>query len=76
MAKKDNLNRGSNVETYRKRIGKQEYQRNKVAVKSVKDAADAKQSAIGIQEVLLVLLAIFVLLASIYLMFFLSFTKE
>ncbi|XP_002126386.2 triple QxxK/R motif-containing protein [Ciona intestinalis] len=76
MAKKDNLNRGSNVETYRKRIGKQEYQRNKVAVKSVKDTADAKQSAIGIQEVLLVLLAIFVLLASLYLMFFLSLTKE
>ncbi|CAK8695744.1 unnamed protein product [Clavelina lepadiformis] len=74
MARKD-VNKGSNIDIYRKKIGKQEYRRNKGVVKSIKDTSDAKQSAIGVKEILLVMVAIFVLLATIYLMVFLSFEK-
>ncbi|XP_076809165.1 triple QxxK/R motif-containing protein-like [Clavelina lepadiformis] len=74
MARKD-VNKGSNIDIYRKKIGKQEYRRNKGVVKSIKDTSDAKQSAIGVKEILLVMVAIFVLLATIYLMVFLLFEK-
>ena len=76
MGKKDNLNRGSDIEKYRKRIGKQEFKRNKVHVKEMKHTSQARRSALSIQDVALILFAIFVLLSTVYLFFYFSFMND
>jgi len=76
MGKNDNMNRGSDIEKYRKRIGKQEYKRNKTHVKEIKHKSQARRSATSIQDIALVLFAIFVLLVAVYLFFYFSFMGD
>lgn len=70
------MNRGSQVDKYRKRIGKQDAKKTRTLSQSIKNSSDARQSAIGIKEICLYCLALFVLLASVYLVFYVTFGME
>lgn len=71
MGKKDaSANRGTPVEQYRKDIGKHDYKKSKKEVKSMKDKADMKSSALGITEIIMILAALFALVVGIYMFLF------
>ncbi|XP_041376294.1 triple QxxK/R motif-containing protein-like [Gigantopelta aegis] len=76
MGKKDatsNVNTGTHVppvEQYRKHIGKQDYKKSKKDTKAQKRHADQKQSVLGIQEVILIVGAMFGLVAGVYLLMY------
>jgi len=65
MGKKDAINRGSQIDKYRKRIGKHDVTKHRTLTKSIKDTANTKKSAVGITEVFLICGAIFVGLAAV-----------
>ncbi|XP_062606979.1 triple QxxK/R motif-containing protein-like [Saccostrea cucullata] len=71
MGKKDaSANRGTPVEKYRKDIGKQDYKKSKKEVKMMKNKADMKSSALGIKEVVMIVAALFTLVAGVYMFLF------
>jgi len=74
MGKKDAMNRGSQIDKYRKRIGKHDVRKNKTLTKSIKDTANTRKSAVGITEVFLICAAIFIGLAAVNLFAYMYFS--
>ena len=71
MGKKDSTGlKAAPVDQYRKQIGKQDYKKSKKEVKSQKQRAEKKNSAIGIQEVVLILISFLSLMAAVYMFLF------
>ncbi|VDI60838.1 Hypothetical predicted protein [Mytilus galloprovincialis] len=67
MGKKDAAGvRAGPVDQYRKQIGKQDYKKSKKELKSQKQRAEKKNSAIGVKEVILVLLAFLAVMVAVY----------
>ncbi|KAM3928030.1 triple QxxK/R motif-containing protein [Leptodactylus fuscus] len=72
MGRKDASATKAPVDQYRKQIGRQDYKKNKPVLKATRLKAEAKKTAIGIKEVLLVAVAILVLLLAFYALFYLN----
>ncbi|KAE8599235.1 hypothetical protein XENTR_v10017110 [Xenopus tropicalis] len=75
MGKKDASTSRIPVDQYRKQIGRQDYKKNKPVLKATRLKAEAKKTAIGIKEVILITIAILVFLFAFYAFFFLNWTK-
>lgn len=76
MGRKELGNRGPVLDTYRKRIGKQDYKKSKDAVKDLKAAAEARKSSTGLKDIVLVAIAFSAVLAFLYVVFYMSLTTE
>ncbi|XP_028819002.1 triple QxxK/R motif-containing protein [Denticeps clupeoides] len=76
MGKKDASTARLPVDQYRKQIGKQDYKKTKVALKLNRLKAEAKRSAPGIRETILVILAVLLFLLCIYAFFYLNLSTE
>ncbi|XP_044150270.1 triple QxxK/R motif-containing protein [Bufo gargarizans] len=75
MGRKDASATKVPVDQYRKQIGRQDYKKNKPVLKATRLKAEAKKTAFGIKEVLLITVAILVLLLAFYALFYLNFTS-
>ncbi|XP_062384834.1 triple QxxK/R motif-containing protein [Sardina pilchardus] len=76
MGKKDASTAKLPVDQYRKQIGKQDYKKTKVSLKATRLKAEAKRSAPGVRDVLLVVVAILVFLLCVYAFFYLNLSTE
>ncbi|KAG5264523.1 hypothetical protein AALO_G00255180 [Alosa alosa] len=76
MGKKDASTAKLPVDQYRKQIGKQDYKKTKVALKATRLKAEAKKSAPGVRDILLVVVAILVFLLCVYAFFYLNLSTE
>ncbi|XP_069477449.1 triple QxxK/R motif-containing protein [Ambystoma mexicanum] len=76
MGRKDTSTSRAPIEQYRKQIGKQDYKKSKPALRATRLKAEAKQTAIGIKEVALALLAILLILVVAYSIFYFNMTNE
>ncbi|MBN3308444.1 TRIQK protein, partial [Amia calva] len=56
--------------------GKQDYKKTKSALKASRLKAEAKKSALGIRDIVLILMAVLVFLVSVYAFFYLKLTTE
>ncbi|XP_063780168.1 triple QxxK/R motif-containing protein [Pseudophryne corroboree] len=75
MGRKDASTMRAPVDQYRKQIGRQDYKKNKPVLRATRLKAEAKKAAIGIKEVLLVVVAILVLLLACYAFFYLNMSQ-
>ncbi|KAL6456858.1 hypothetical protein MHYP_G00338210 [Metynnis hypsauchen] len=76
MGKKDANAARLPVDQYRKQIGKQDYKKTKPALRATRLKAEAKRSAPGIRDTILVLLAVLVFLLGVYAFFYLNLSTE
>ncbi|XP_039593034.1 triple QxxK/R motif-containing protein [Polypterus senegalus] len=76
MGRKDANNSRLPIEQYRKQIGKQDYKKTKSVLKETKIKAEAKRSAPGIRDTVLILVAVLILLFVVYSFFYLNLAKE
>ncbi|XP_066547170.1 triple QxxK/R motif-containing protein [Amia ocellicauda] len=76
MGRKDATAARLPVDQYRKQIGKQDYKKTKSALKASRLKAEAKKSALGIRDIVLILMAVLVFLVSVYAFFYLKLTTE
>ncbi|TSK28199.1 Triple QxxK/R motif-containing protein [Bagarius yarrelli] len=76
MAKKDASTAKLPVDQYRKQIGKQDYKKTKPALRAARLKAEAKRSAPGIRDTILVILAVLVFLLGVYAFFYLNLSTE
>ncbi|XP_030644811.1 triple QxxK/R motif-containing protein [Chanos chanos] len=76
MGKKDACAARLPVDQYRKQIGKQDYKKTKQALKETRLKAEAKRSAPGIRDVVLVVVAVLIFLLGIYAFFYLNLSTE
>ncbi|XP_060721671.1 triple QxxK/R motif-containing protein [Tachysurus vachellii] len=76
MAKKDASTTKLPVDQYRKQIGKQDYKKTKPALRATRLKAEAKKSAPGIRDIILVIMALLVLLLGVYAFFYLNLSTE
>ncbi|KAJ8402979.1 hypothetical protein AAFF_G00358950 [Aldrovandia affinis] len=76
MGKKDACAARLPVEQYRKQIGKQDYKKTKSALRATRLKAEAKRSAPGIRDIVLIIVAILVFLLSVYAFFYLNLSTE
>ncbi|MEE6463581.1 hypothetical protein FKM82_005959 [Ascaphus truei] len=74
MGRKDASASRIPVEQYRKQIGRQDYKKNKPVLRATRLKAEAKKTAIGIKEVVLVIIALLVFLLAFYTFFYLNMT--
>ncbi|KAG7325766.1 hypothetical protein KOW79_010691 [Hemibagrus wyckioides] len=76
MAKKDASTAKLPVDQYRKQIGKQDYKKTKPALRATRLKAEAKKSAPGIRDTILVIMALLVFLLGVYAFFYLNLSSE
>ncbi|XP_016359752.1 triple QxxK/R motif-containing protein-like [Sinocyclocheilus anshuiensis] len=76
MGKKDASSVKLPVDQYRKQIGKQDYKKPKPALRATRLKAEAKRSAPGIRDTILVIVAVLVFLLVIYAFFCLNLSTE
>ncbi|MCI4395442.1 hypothetical protein PDJAM_G00178680 [Pangasius djambal] len=76
MAKKDASTAKLPVDQYRKQIGKQDYKKTKPALRATRLKAEAKRSAPGIRDTILVIMAVLVFLLGVYAFFYLNLSTE
>ncbi|XP_065148795.1 triple QxxK/R motif-containing protein [Paramisgurnus dabryanus] len=76
MGKKDASAVKLPVDQYRKQIGKQDYKKTKPALRATRLKAEAKRSAPGIRDIILVIVAVLVFLLGIYAFFYLNLSTE
>ncbi|XP_072530889.1 triple QxxK/R motif-containing protein [Salminus brasiliensis] len=76
MGKKDASAARLPVDQYRKQIGKQDYKKTKPALRATRLKAEAKKSAPGIRDTILVILAVLVFLLGVYAFFYLNLSTE
>ncbi|XP_066531109.1 triple QxxK/R motif-containing protein [Hoplias malabaricus] len=76
MGKKDASAARLPVDQYRKQIGKQDYKKTKPALRATRLKAEAKRSAPGIRDTILVVLAVLVFLLGVYAFFYLNLSTE
>ncbi|XP_060760037.1 triple QxxK/R motif-containing protein [Neoarius graeffei] len=76
MGKKDASTAKLPVDQYRKQIGKQDYKKTKPALRATRLKAEAKKSAPGIRDTILVLMAVLVFLLGVYAFFYLNLSTE
>ncbi|KAG7458128.1 hypothetical protein MATL_G00234880 [Megalops atlanticus] len=76
MGKKDACAARLPVDQYRKQIGKQDYKKTKSALRATRLKAEAKRSAPGIRDTILVIIAILIFLLSVYAFFYLNLSTE
>ncbi|KAM9434811.1 triple QxxK/R motif-containing protein [Clarias gariepinus] len=76
MAKKDANTAKLPVDQYRKQIGKQDYKKTKPALRATRLKAEAKRSAPGIRDTILVIMAVLVFLLGVYAFFYLNLSTE
>ncbi|XP_016296177.1 triple QxxK/R motif-containing protein [Sinocyclocheilus anshuiensis] len=76
MGKKDASSVKLPVDQYRKQIGKQDYKKTKPALRATRLKAEAKRSAPGIRDTILVIVAVLVFLLGIYAFFYLNLSTE
>ncbi|KAL7830264.1 hypothetical protein SRHO_G00313910 [Serrasalmus rhombeus] len=76
MGKKDANAARLPVDQYRKQIGKQDYKKTKPALRATRLKAEAKRSAPGIRDTILVILAVLVFLLGVYAFFYLNLSTE
>ncbi|XP_055076240.1 triple QxxK/R motif-containing protein [Misgurnus anguillicaudatus] len=76
MGKKDASSVNLPVDQYRKQIGKQDYKKTKPALRATRLKAEAKRSAPGIRDIILVIVAVLVFLLGIYAFFYLNLSTE
>lgn len=76
MGKKDANSVKLPVDQYRKQIGKQDYKKTKPALRATRLKAEAKRSAPGIRDIVLVIVAVLVFLLGIYAFFYLNLSTE
>ncbi|KAG9279691.1 triple QxxK/R motif-containing protein [Astyanax mexicanus] len=76
MGKKDASAARLPVDQYRKQIGKQDYKKTKPALRATRLKAEAKKSAPGIRDTILVVLAVLVFLLCVYAFFYLNLSTE
>ncbi|XP_053873950.1 triple QxxK/R motif-containing protein isoform X1 [Malaclemys terrapin pileata] len=76
MGRKDASAARIPVEQYRKQIGKQDYKKSRPVLRATRLKAEAKKTALGINEVALVLAAILVFLLAFYAFFYLNLSSE
>ncbi|KAL7829420.1 triple QxxK/R motif-containing protein [Colossoma macropomum] len=76
MGKKDASAARLPVDQYRKQIGKQDYKKTKPALRATRLKAEAKRSAPGIRDTILVILAVLVFLLGVYAFFYLNLSTE
>ncbi|KAI5087188.1 triple QxxK/R motif-containing protein [Silurus meridionalis] len=76
MAKKDASTAKLPVDQYRKQIGKQDYKKTKPALRATRLKAEAKRSAPGIKDIILVIAAVLVFLLGVYAFFYLNLSTE
>ncbi|KAM4688878.1 triple QxxK/R motif-containing protein [Discoglossus pictus] len=74
MGRKDASASKLPVDQYRKQIGRQDYKKNKPILRATRLKAEAKKAAIGIKEVVLIVLAILAFLLAFYVFFYLNLT--
>ncbi|XP_016370449.1 triple QxxK/R motif-containing protein [Sinocyclocheilus rhinocerous] len=76
MGKKDASSVKLPVDQYRKQIGKQDYKKTKPVLRATRLKAEAKRSAPGIRDTILVIVAVLVFLLGIYAFFYLNLSTE
>ncbi|XP_026989700.2 triple QxxK/R motif-containing protein isoform X2 [Tachysurus fulvidraco] len=76
MAKRDASTTKLPVDQYRKQIGKQDYKKTKPALRATRLKAEAKKSAPGIRDIILVIMALLVFLLGVYAFFYLNLSTE
>ncbi|KAK2887061.1 hypothetical protein ABG768_011718 [Culter alburnus] len=76
MGKKDASSVKLPVDQYRKQIGKQDYKKTKPALRATRLKAEAKRSAPGIRDIILVIVAVLVFLLGVYAFFYLNLSTE
>ncbi|XP_026144735.1 triple QxxK/R motif-containing protein isoform X2 [Carassius auratus] len=76
MGKKDASSVKLPVDQYRKQIGKQDYKKTKPALRATRLKAEAKRSAPGIRDIILVFVAVLVFLLVVYAFFYLNLSTE
>ncbi|XP_051526240.1 triple QxxK/R motif-containing protein [Xyrauchen texanus] len=76
MGKKDASSVKQPVDQYRKQIGKQDYKKTKPALRATRLKAEAKRSAPGIRDIILVVVAVLVFLLGVYAFFYLNLSTE
>ncbi|KAG6933659.1 triple QxxK/R motif containing, partial [Chelydra serpentina] len=76
MGRKDASAARIPVEQYRKQIGKQDYKKSRPVLRATRLKAEAKKTALGIKEVVLVLAAILVFLLAFYTFFYLNLSNK
>ncbi|KAM9307853.1 triple QxxK/R motif-containing protein [Gastrophryne carolinensis] len=75
MGRKDASATRIPVDQYRKQIGRQDYKKNKPVLKATRLKAEAKKTAIGIKEVILLVVAILIFLVAFYAFFYHKLTQ-
>ncbi|XP_029920156.1 triple QxxK/R motif-containing protein [Myripristis murdjan] len=76
MGKKDASATKLPVDQYRKQIGKQDYKKTKSALKATRLQAEAKKSATGLKDGILVIAAILFFVLCVYAFFYLNLSTE
>ncbi|XP_052441016.1 triple QxxK/R motif-containing protein isoform X2 [Carassius gibelio] len=76
MGKKDASSVKLPVDQYRKQIGKQDYKKTKPVLRATRLKAEAKRSAPGIRDIILVFVAVLVFLLVVYAFFYLNLSTE
>ncbi|XP_062866430.1 triple QxxK/R motif-containing protein [Trichomycterus rosablanca] len=76
MGKKDASTARLPVDQYRKQIGKQDYKKTKPVLQATRLKAEAKRSAPGIRDIILVIVAVLVFLLCVYAFFYLNLSTE
>ncbi|KAF4100328.1 triple QxxK/R motif-containing protein [Onychostoma macrolepis] len=76
MGKKDASSVKLPVDQYRKQIGKQDYKKTKPALRATRLKAEAKRSAPGIRDTILVIVAVLLFLLGVYAFFYLNLSTE
>ncbi|XP_043074119.1 triple QxxK/R motif-containing protein [Puntigrus tetrazona] len=76
MGKKDASSVKLPVDQYRKQIGKQDYKKTKPALRATRLKAEAKRSAPGIRDTILIVVAVLVFLLGVYAFFYLNLSTE
>ncbi|XP_078253320.1 triple QxxK/R motif-containing protein [Rhinoraja longicauda] len=76
MGRKDASASKTPIDHYRKQIGKQDYKKTKSVLKATRLKAEAKKTAPGIKDVILIVVAILILLVAVYGFFYLKFNTD
>ncbi|XP_076864678.1 triple QxxK/R motif-containing protein [Brachyhypopomus gauderio] len=76
MGKKEANTARLPVDQYRKQIGKQDYKKTKPALRATRLKAEAKRSAPGIRDAVLVVVAVLAFLLAVYALFYLNLSTE
>ncbi|NP_001120728.2 triple QxxK/R motif-containing protein [Danio rerio] len=76
MGKKDASSVKLPVDQYRKQIGKQDYKKTKPVLRATRLKAEAKRSAPGIRDIILVIVAVLLFLLGVYAFFYLNLSTE